>query len=87
LFLEDADGAPVLFDSPDGVQPVELRGELSVGRPEGVPEGTPVDVPMAVNLGPLPLELGHRYTWRFIVDGQDLPGGSISFSTRSTPVV
>jgi hypothetical protein len=85
LFLEDEDGVPVLFDSPEGIQPVEVRGELTVGPPEGVTAGTPVDVPMAVNLGPLPLKPGNRYTWRFVVGGMDLPGGSISFSTRPAP--
>jgi hypothetical protein len=85
LFLEDADGQPVLVDTPDGVQPVELRGDLSVMQPEGVIEGTPVDVPMAVNLGPLPLQPGMRYTWRMVVGGRDLPGGAISFSTRPVP--
>ena len=45
------------------------------GMPEGIIEGTPVDVPMAINLGPLPLAAGTRYTWRLLVDGENLPGG------------
>ena len=48
LFLEDADGQPVMVDTPDGTQPVELRGDLSVGQPEGVIEGTPIDVPLLI---------------------------------------
>ena len=28
LFLEDADGKPVLMETPDGTQPVEVRGEF-----------------------------------------------------------
>lgn len=82
LFLEDADGRPVIVPTPDGEQPVEIRGDFSVGQPEGILEGSPVDVPMAINLGPLPLAPGTRYTWRLLVDGTDLTGGSISFSTR-----
>ena len=82
LFLEDADGRPVVVPTPEGEQPVEIRGEFSVGQPEGLIEGTPVDVPMAINLGPLPLAPVVRYTWRFLVDGTDLTGGAISFSTR-----
>jgi hypothetical protein len=80
--LEDADGRPVMVQTPEGMQPVEIRGDLSVGTPEGIIEGTPVDVPMAINLGPLPLVAGTRFTWRLLVNGEHLPGGSISFSTR-----
>jgi hypothetical protein len=87
LFLEDADGQPVMVATPDGDQPVEIRGELSVGLPEGVIEGTPVDVPVAINLGPLPLPAGTRFIWRLLIDGQDLNGGSISFSTRALPEI
>ena len=82
LFLEDADGRAVLVETPEGMQPVEIRGELTVGMPEGIIEGTPVDVPMAINLGPLPLNPGTRFTWRFVVNGEPLPGGSLSFTTR-----
>jgi hypothetical protein len=87
LFLEDADGQPVMIPTPEGTQPVEIRGDLSVGQPEGIIEGTPIDVPMAINLGPLPLNPGTRFTWRLLVDGEVLPGGQISFSTRPAPVV
>ena len=82
LFLEDADGVPVMVDTPEGRQPVEVRGDFSAAQPEGVPEGSPVDVPMAVNLGPFPLAPGNRYTWRFVVDGDSLPGAAVSFATR-----
>ena len=82
LFLEDADGGPVMIDTPEGEQPVEMRGDFAVGQPQGVPEGSPVDVPMAVNLGPLQLAPASRYTWRFVVDGESLPGASVSFATR-----
>src|ERR1700723_631477 len=33
LYLEDADGRPVMVDTPDGTHPVEARGEFNVGRP------------------------------------------------------
>ena len=83
LFLEDADGRPVLVDTPEGTQPIEIRGELAIGQPEGILEGTPIDVPMAVNLGPLPLPPGGRYTWRFVINGEHPQGGNISFTTRA----
>jgi hypothetical protein len=82
IFLEDADGRPVVFETPEGPQSVEVRGEFSVGDPQGVPPGTPVDVPIAVNFGPVPLEPGSRYTWRVAIDGTVPPGGTVSFSTR-----
>ena len=87
LFLEDADGQPVLMPTPDGEQPIEIRGDFSVGQPEGIIEGTPVDVPMAINLGPIPLKTAMRYTWRLMVNGTNLNGGSISFSTRPAHLV
>lgn len=87
LFLEDADGRPVTVDTDAGDQPIEIRGDFQVGRPVGVPEGSPVDLPLAFNLGPLPLAPGERYTWRFILDGETQEGWSLAFSTRpaSTP--
>jgi hypothetical protein len=81
LVLEDEDGRPVLLGD-ENPQTVEVRGDFSVGAPEGVPAGTPVDVPIAINFGPLPLAPGGRYVWRFVVDGETLPGALVSFSTR-----
>jgi hypothetical protein len=82
LFLEDADGQPVRFETPDGPQFIEVRGDFSATAPEDVPVGTPVDVPIAVNFGPIPLEDGARYSWRMMIDGETLPGGIVSFTTR-----
>jgi len=59
LFLEDADGQPVMVETPDGAQPVEVRGDFTVAHPPGIPEGSPIDVALAVNLGPIPLAAGH----------------------------
>ncbi len=87
LFLEDADGRPVSFETPDGVQPIEVRGDFTATEPLGVPAGTPVDVPIAVNFGPIPLAPGARYSWRLVVDGESLPGAQASFATRPTPLV
>jgi hypothetical protein len=50
--------------------------------PDGVPVGTPVDVPIAVNFGPIPLQDGSRFTWRLVIDGDSLPGGTVAFTTR-----
>ena len=59
LFLEDADGRPVLMETAEGTQPVEVRGEFTVSQPPGIPEGSPIDVALAVNLGPDPVGPGH----------------------------
>lgn len=82
VFLEDADGRPVMVDTNEGEQPVEVRGEFRAGEPTGLPPGTPIDIPIAVNFGPIPLRPASRYTWRVSVDGNFLPGGTVSFSTR-----
>jgi len=82
LFLEDADGKLVQFETPEGMQSIEVRGDFSATAPAGVPVGTPVDVPVAVNFGPIPLQPGARFTWRMVIDGESLPGATVSFTTR-----
>lgn len=82
LFLEDADGEPVRFETPEGLQIIEVRGDFAATAPDDVPVGTPVDVPIAVNFGPIPLADSSRYTWRMVIDGETLPGGLVSFTTR-----
>src|SRR5271169_5560254 len=82
LFLEDADGALVTFETPEGSQTIEVRGDFSATAPAEVPVGTPVDVPIAVNFGPIPLGAGARYAWRLVINGETLPGATVSFTTR-----
>jgi hypothetical protein len=82
LFLEDSDGRPVFVDSPDGLQTVEVRGEFTVGNPPDLLEGVPVDLPIAINVPPLPLPPAGRYTWRLVINGETPDGGTVSFSTR-----
>jgi hypothetical protein len=82
LFLEDADGQPVMIEG----SPVEVRGEFAVPRPPDLPEGSPVAVAAAVNVGPIPLPPGTRYVWRLIINGESLPGASVSFFKRDRPM-
>ncbi len=82
LYLEDADGQPVLVNTPEGDHPIEVRGEFTVGRPPGIPEGSPIDVALAVNLGPLPLTPGTRYTWRISIDGDSQTDWMLGFTSR-----
>jgi hypothetical protein len=53
-----------------------------VGRPEGIPEGSPIDLPLAVNLGPIPLAPGSRYTWKLSIDGTQDTTWALGFTTR-----
>lgn len=46
-------------------EPVFVEGELEVGRPPGLKAGTPLDIPLAINIGPLPLDPGRQFQWRF----------------------
>lgn len=85
LFMEDGDGRPVLVQTAEGSQPIEVRGEFSVTQPPSVPEGSPIDVALAVNIPPLPLPPGARYTWRLTINGEQLPGSDIGFTTRPRP--
>jgi hypothetical protein len=87
LFLEDADGQPVFMETPDGTQPVEVRGEFTVSQPAEIPEGSPIDVALAVNLGPIPLAPATRFAWRLTIDGESLPGASLGFTTRPRQTV
>jgi len=82
LFLVDEDGRSVIVEGADGPQPIEVRGDFEVGRPEGVPEGSPVDVALAVNFSPLPLANNSRFTWRLTIDGESDDDWQLAFSTR-----
>ncbi len=87
LFLVDADGQPVGIDTPDGAQLVEVRGDFEVGQPEDVPAGSPIDLPLAINIGPLPLDAGGRYTWRLTIDGETDESWVLGFTTRPAVAV
>ena len=80
--LLDADGGPVVLDSPEeGEQEVAFGGEFEVGRPPGLKPGTPLDFPLAMNSTPLPLESG-RYEWRLTIDGESRQDWSLAFTVR-----
>jgi hypothetical protein len=88
LELKDQDGHPVQFPGPDGApRPIRIEAALEVGRPPGVLPGTPLDAPMAVNVGPLPLPPGSRFTWQLSIDGLTDEDWCVSFSTRSLSAV
>src|SRR5262249_16481253 len=67
LELLTSDGDPVDVPTPMGEQPLVIEGEFEVGRPPGITPGTGLGVPIAINLGPLPLLPGNRYEWRMTI--------------------
>ena len=82
LELLDEDGAPV---QPEGQpQPVRIEGQFEVGRPPGLPEGTPIDASLALNIPPIQLTPGRRYSWRLQIDGESQADWHTAFLVRAT---
>jgi hypothetical protein len=82
LELMDSDGQPVMIHTPVGEQAFVLQGELEVGRPPGTQPGVGLGVPMAINLGPIPLQAGGRYEWRLYINDTTDENWRLPFSTR-----
>lgn len=78
--LQDEDGKPALIGPEAGV--FRIEGQLEVGRPPGHPQGTPFNVPMGINLPPLPLTPGRRYIWVVSIDGQTQDHWRAGFNVR-----
>lgn len=79
LELLDSDGGPIT--DPEG-NPVQVTGQVEVGRPPGLKRGTPIDFPMAINVPPLELEPNSRFEWKLKINGQQQEDWSVAFSTR-----
>ncbi len=83
IALFDGDGQPATVPLPnDERQEIRMGGEFEVGRPAGLIVGSVLEVPLAVNLGPLPLAPASRYVWRLTLDGQEDENWQVRFSTR-----
>lgn len=78
LELLDEDFSPVMA----GERPLVVNGAFEAAKPEGLPPGVPLDVPLAINFSALPVNPGHRYTWRLSIDGSSESGWQTSFSVR-----
>jgi hypothetical protein len=84
--LMDADGGLVSVPDQFGnEQPVQIEFDFEVGRPPGLAPGTPLDATVALNIPPLPLSQGSRFTWRLEVDGASKPHWQVAFATRNAP--
>lgn len=82
LDLLTSDGEPVMIETPVGEQPLFVEGELEVGRPVGLQPGVGLGVPLAVNLGPIPLAPDSRFEWKLTIDGKTDDNWRTPFSTR-----
>lgn len=78
--LQDTDGHPARL-GPEA-QPLRLEAQLEVGRPPGHPAGSPFNVPLAINLPPMPLSPGTRYVWVVSVDDETDPHWQVGFHVR-----
>jgi len=86
LELVDADGRAIMGQDDDGHSaPIELDGEFEVGRPPGLPAGAATHLPMAINIGPLPLAPGGRFAWNLFIDEETREHWVLPFSTRPRP--
>jgi len=88
LRLLDDDGRPVRVAAPNG-DPIalEIPADFEVGRPAGVLAGSPIDMPVVINIGPMPLAHGRRFVWRLFIDGRSDPDWGVSFATRAPSTV
>lgn len=85
LELVDSDGQPVMIPTATGQCRVEIDGGFEVGRPPGLRPGTSQTVPLALNIGPVPLAPGREYVWRCSVNGASEEGWRLPFSTKPAP--
>lgn len=76
------DGQPVTVPTPTGDRPVVIDGNVEVGRPPGTRRGSLFNVPIAINVGPLPIPPGGGYVWRFSIGGQTQDDWRLPFTTR-----
>src|SRR5207247_11050015 len=75
-------GKPVKGAPPAGDRPLELGNEFEVGRPAGVKRGTPLDLPIAINLNPIPLPPDGVFVWQLSIDDHSEEDWRLTFATR-----
>jgi hypothetical protein len=85
LSIVDSDENPLLVPTPFGEQAFQIQSEFEVGRPAGVKPGTPIDVPIAINLGPLPFKPDTMYMWRLVIDNDTSKSADCAFYIRPLP--
>ena len=87
LELVDADGEPVVGESPDGgSSPVRVEGEFCTGIPAQVKPGESIAIAQAFTFPPLPLEPNRRYQFRLTIDGRADEDWTLAFNTKPHPL-
>lgn len=81
LKLTDADGQDATIDNGLGPQPVQLVGNIEVGRAPGLTRGQELNVPLAVPIGPLLLNPG-RYRWELWLNDDHQVEWELPFGVR-----
>ena len=83
LKLITDDGQSVVQSSPAGDPvPVQIAGSFEVGRPPGLPPGASIELPFGLNIPPIPLPPGQRFSWELTLNGDTHEDWRLSFSTR-----
>ncbi len=80
IALVEADGAPVMGETTEGPLPLVVEGGFEV--PASTVAGAPAAVPIAINLGPIPLPAGSLLEWRVTIDGKARDDLTLRFATR-----
>ena len=78
--LLDADGKEVTLSG--APSPLEISTNFELGRPPGIVPGTRLNLPIAINLPPLPLSAG-TYEWVWLVNDAKRDDWRVSFAVRS----
>ncbi|HXU89008.1 MAG TPA: hypothetical protein VFQ62_09155 [Methylomirabilota bacterium] len=78
LDLVNEDGQPVQVEG----RPLQIGAEFEVGRPAGHRPGRPLNIPLGINLGPLPLAADRHFEWRCYIDDETNDDWRMEFSTR-----
>jgi hypothetical protein len=83
LTLLDDNGELVLLEALNGQRlPVEISGKFEATLVPELPQDMPLDLPLAVTIGPLPLEPGSRFVWQLSIDGHAAEEWRLAFWTR-----
>jgi hypothetical protein len=72
LRLLTEDGEQVVFGPEEGGEALIIEDVFEVGRPPGVRKGTALSLPLAINIGPLPLPFDSGFVWRLEVPSAGL---------------
>jgi len=82
LRLLGADGHQAVVNDATGSRPLQVDGQISVGRPPGTLPGSMLPVPLAFNFPGLPLPPGERLVWRLEIDGRHHDDWALAFDVR-----